>query len=220
MSKISSMDNLKNQLGKLGENVWTIPNILSMLRIIAIPFFVYFFLSEHFFIAVSIIFVSGLTDLFDGKIARHFNQISELGKLLDPAADKLTQITVTLVYFKEFRGSEDQTLRAFSFVFLLFIIKEVTMIICSFILLSMNIIPEPAIIYGKVATFAFYIVMGLLMLFAPHFGALSKFWIMPHALILILVTISATLTIVAFFSYIPDTLRKLKAKKNDLEDTQ
>lgn len=214
----TKMENLKAQFKKFDGKVWTIPNVLSMIRIIAIPFFVYFFLSDHYSVALAILFVSGITDLFDGKIARHFNQISDLGKLLDPAADKLTQITVTCVYFVEFRNSEDTMLRAFSFVFLLFILKELAMIVGSFILLSINVVPQPAIIYGKVATFVFYIVMGLLMLFAPHFGALSSFWVMPHALILILVTVSATLTIVAFFSYIPSTIKEVKAKKNDKEE--
>ncbi|MCQ2489920.1 MAG: CDP-alcohol phosphatidyltransferase family protein, partial [Clostridia bacterium] len=84
------MNTLRAQFEDMGQNVWTIPNVLSMLRIIAIPFFVYFFVTKKYLIAVLVILISGLTDLFDGKIARRFNQISKLGKLLDPAADKLT----------------------------------------------------------------------------------------------------------------------------------
>ncbi len=215
MGKISKFSNLESQFEEMSDDVFTIPNILSMIRIIAVPFFIYFFVTGKYFIAVFIIFVSGMTDLFDGKIARHFNQISKLGKLLDPAADKLTEIAVTLVYFREFQFSDDNVLKIFSYVFLLYILKELTMLIGSFILLSMDIVPQPAIIYGKVATVAFYVVMGLLMLFAPSFGALAKFWVMPHELIMFLVAISATLTVVAFMSYLPDVHSQVKAKKTE-----
>lgn len=215
MGKLTSMGTLKAQFDDMGDNVWTIPNILSMLRIIAIPFFVYFFLAKKYIIALVIIFISGITDLFDGKIARRFNQISKLGKLLDPAADKLTEITVTLVYFREFQNSNEKALKLFSYVFLLFILKELTMLIGSFVLLSMDIVPQAAIIYGKVATVVFYLVMGLLMLFAPGFGAFAKFWTMPHSLLMILVAISAFLTLAAFTSYLPDIISKVRAKKKE-----
>ena len=211
------MNTLKAQFEDMGQNVWTIPNVLSMLRIIAIPFFVYFFVTKKYLIAVLVIFISGLTDLFDGKIARKFNQISKLGKLLDPAADKLTQITVTVVYFREFNQSDDKVFKIFSYVFLLFILKEFTMIVGSFILLSMDIVPQAAIIYGKVATATFYLVMGLLMLFAPGFGALAKFWVMPRPLIIVLVCISAFLTLAAFTSYIPDIVARVKARQEKLK---
>ena len=211
------INTLRAQFEDMGQNVWTIPNVLSMLRIIAIPFFVYFFVTKKYLIAVLVIFISGLTDLFDGKIARKFNQISKLGKLLDPAADKLTQITVTVVYFREFNQSDDKVFKIFSYVFLLFILKEFTMIVGSFILLSMDIVPQAAIIYGKVATATFYLVMGLLMLFAPGFGALAKFWVMPRPLIIVLVCISAFLTLAAFTSYIPDIVTRVKARQEKLK---
>lgn len=211
------INTLRAQFEDMGQNVWTIPNVLSMLRIIAIPFFVYFFVTKKYLIAVLVIFISGLTDLFDGKIARKFNQISKLGKLLDPAADKLTQITVTVVYFREFNQSDDKVFKIFSYVFLLFILKEISMIVGSFILLSMDIVPQAAIIYGKVATATFYLVMGLLMLFAPGFGAFAKFWVMPRPLIIVLVCISAFLTLAAFTSYIPDIVTRVKARQEKLK---
>lgn len=211
------INTLRAQFEDMGQNVWTIPNVLSMLRIIAIPFFVYFFVTKKYLIAVLVIFISGLTDLFDGKIARKFNQISKLGKLLDPAADKLTQITVTVVYFREFNQSDDKVFKIFSYVFLLFILKEFSMIVGSFVLLSMDIVPQAAIIYGKVATATFYVVMGLLMLFAPGFGAFAKFWVMPRPLIIVLVCISAFLTLAAFTSYIPDIVTRVKARQENLK---
>lgn len=218
MSNKASLVTLKEQFKDMGENAFTIPNLLSLIRIILIPVFVVLFQSGKYLPAVIVIFASGLTDLFDGKIARHFNQISKLGKMLDPAADKLTQIALTVVLFFHFHDSDDEVLKAFSYVFLLFCVKELTMIIGSFILLSMDIVPQAAVIYGKVATFAFYCVMGLLLLFAPGFGALSAYVTLPHQAIVVLVTISAILTIVAFCSYIPDTVRKVKTKSKENEE--
>lgn len=218
MSLKPNMSTLRAQIKGLSEGALTIPNLLSILRIIAIPFFMYFFFTKKYLAAVIVVFISGITDLFDGKIARHFNQISNLGKLLDPAADKLTQIALTVTFFFHFNSSEDEDMKLFSYVFLLFCLKELMMIVCCFILLSMDIVPQQAIIYGKVATFTFYIVMGLLLLFAPDFGALSAIWTLPHLAIMILVTISATLTIVAFFSYVPNTKAQIRAKRAENEE--
>ena len=80
--------------------VFTIPNILSMFRIALIPAYIVIYLNAEqpveYFLAGSILAVSCLTDMIDGKIARKFNMISTVGKILDPIADKLTQFTLTL----------------------------------------------------------------------------------------------------------------------------
>ena len=76
----------------------SIPNILSYIRLILIPVFVSIYTtateSDDLTLAAYIIFVSGLTDMLDGFIARRFKMITDLGKLLDPMADKLTQLAV------------------------------------------------------------------------------------------------------------------------------
>ncbi|SDC61794.1 MULTISPECIES: CDP-diacylglycerol--glycerol-3-phosphate 3-phosphatidyltransferase [unclassified Candidatus Frackibacter] len=74
-----------------------IANRLTFSRILFIPIFLFAFFVQfkyHLLIAGIIFFLSGLTDLFDGYIARTYNQVSELGRLLDPLADKLTMIAV------------------------------------------------------------------------------------------------------------------------------
>ena len=73
----------------LFENVWTIPNIISFIRILLIPVFGVLYYKGELLWALIILALSGLSDLVDGKIARAFNQVSELGKMLDPIADKL-----------------------------------------------------------------------------------------------------------------------------------
>ena len=75
-----------------------VPNALSTMRIVLIPFFLYTYLTaqhESQYVAAAVILaVSGLTDTVDGWIARHFNMITQLGKILDPVADKLTLAAV------------------------------------------------------------------------------------------------------------------------------
>lgn len=82
------------------KEVFTIPNLLSLIRLILIPIYVVIYLNasqlREYFLAAAILAVSCLTDMIDGKIARHFNMISTLGKILDPIADKATQFTLTL----------------------------------------------------------------------------------------------------------------------------
>ena len=74
------------------KEIFTIPNILSLLRLLLIPLYVTIYLNatsaEHYYLSAGILAVSCLTDLIDGKIARHFNMISNVGKILDPIADK------------------------------------------------------------------------------------------------------------------------------------
>ena len=74
----------------------TVPNAMSALRILIVPFFAARYLLGDVPGAAALLVLSGLTDALDGFIARRFNQISELGKMLDPFADKLTQGVVAL----------------------------------------------------------------------------------------------------------------------------
>ena len=81
------------------DRVWTIPNILSLLRLAGVPVFVYLLLGpEADGWAIAILMVAGVTDWADGKLARMLNQSSRLGALLDPAADRL-YILATLIAF-------------------------------------------------------------------------------------------------------------------------
>lgn len=214
------MSNLKAEMRDIFKGSLTIPNLLSVVRIILIPIFVYLFYTGDIKGALIIILISGLTDLLDGKIARRFNQISPLGKLLDPAADKLTQITIAIMLFVEFNKSESDAVRSFRYVFLLFLAKEAIMLVGSLILLAKNIRPGAAEIYGKVSTFTFYTVMLLIIAFGPQFGAFSNFLEFNDVAVMVLVLLSATLTIVAFISYIPGTIKELNLSKNQKIDAE
>ena len=77
-----------------------IPNALSVLRIILIVPFVYFFMNGKILEAVACLVLSGLSDMFDGMIARKFNQFTELGKMLDPVADKMLTTAALLGFMQ------------------------------------------------------------------------------------------------------------------------
>lgn len=196
----------------LFKGCWTIPNLLSFIRILLIPVFAYLYYNDMKIEAVAVLAASGLSDMFDGKIARRFNQISALGKILDPVADKLTQITIAVMLFLDFKSADNKMINAFGWVFLVFLIKEGVMIIGGLVMLLMNIRPGAAEIYGKVATTVFYVGMTLIIAIGPEVGALNELlgFQMPAVLTGIIVVISAIMTLVAFASYMPETFRQFK----------
>ena len=81
--------NLKEKIRKLFTNVWTIPNVLTMIRLILVPVFVALFLKGHKMASLGVFVAASLTDMLDGYLARKLNQITDFGKLFDPLADKL-----------------------------------------------------------------------------------------------------------------------------------
>lgn len=74
-----------------------VPNILTIIRFLLIPFIIYFLAINQYIIGVILFIISGITDVVDGAIARKFNFITDFGKLMDPLADKLTQISVLAI---------------------------------------------------------------------------------------------------------------------------
>lgn len=85
------------RMEKLPKPTVTVPNILTLLRLILIPVIVFAIVSDRIQLAFWLFVVSSLTDFFDGYIARRFNQISEFGKVFDPTIDKLMIVTVLAV---------------------------------------------------------------------------------------------------------------------------
>ena len=84
---------MKEKIRKLFSNIWTIPNVLTMIRLILIPVFVVLFFSGLRKAALSVFVAASLTDMLDGYLARKLNQITDFGKLFDPLADKLMVLT-------------------------------------------------------------------------------------------------------------------------------
>ena len=88
------------------KEILTIPNLLSLFRIALIPVYVYFYINAvtpvDYFATAAILMLSCLTDLIDGKIARRYNMISTVGKVLDPVADKATQFCLLVIFSIEY----------------------------------------------------------------------------------------------------------------------
>ncbi len=204
------MSDFKTNLKDLFKGCLTIPNLLSVIRILLIPVFAVLFLKEHYIVAIAIIIFAELTDLFDGMIARKFNQISALGKLLDPIADKLSQISIVVVLIIKYWDN------AIKYLFMFFIIKEVIMLIGGAILISNGLRPVAAEIWGKVATTVFCIVMIFVLGFGEN-GALCGVtgFTLPNVITWILVSISAVCTLASLLGYIPGFIRQIKEKKQN-----
>lgn len=78
------------------DRVWTVPNVLSMLRLVGVPIFLWLILARHDSWAVVVLIASGVSDYLDGKIARAYNLVSSFGQLLDPLADRLYILSTLL----------------------------------------------------------------------------------------------------------------------------
>ena len=140
----------------------TVPNALSLLRILIVPFFAWYFMADQLPVAVALLVLSGLTDMVDGMLARKLNQVTELGKMLDPFADKLTQGVVALCLAVKFP--------VICPVLAIFILKELTMLCCGgYLLLKKQKRPCAAQWYGKVATVMFYISVSVIVVIDGFF---------------------------------------------------
>jgi cardiolipin synthase len=86
------------------KRIFTIPNLLSLFRLCLIPIIIWLYsVRQDYLLTILVLLVSGITDVADGIIARRFNMVSELGKALDPVADKLTQIALLFSLVTRFR---------------------------------------------------------------------------------------------------------------------
>lgn len=210
---------LKENLNEIFDGCLTIPNLISVIRILLIPVIAVLYYKNYIWWTVFVIFISGLSDAVDGKIARKFNQVSNLGKLLDPVADKFTIFALAIVLFLKFKEAQSESMQAFAWVFLLFIAKDIIMILGSIVLIALGTRPVAAEIWGKLATFAFYAVMVVIIGFGPEVGAISLYYpqyTLPEALMFVLVIVAVVLTFIAFFSYLPSAIKQMKenSKKN------
>ena len=142
------------------QEYFSIPNILSYFRLILIPVYLAVYFSAEkpgdYLYAALVIALSGFTDMLDGKIARHFNMITEWGKLIDPVADKLTMATVALSLAFRFP--------LMGLVFALYVVKEGFMGVMGLIMLRRGFRLPGAMWYGKVCTAVTYVVIFLLLL--------------------------------------------------------
>lgn len=143
------------------KEVFTIPNILSVFRILLIPVYIHIYLNaqalEDYRMAALILAVSCLTDAVDGFIARKFNMISNLGKFLDPLADKFTQLALTICLSIRYAVMRP--------VLVLFLIKEFFQLFASIFYFRKGKMLGGALIAGKICTTVLFVSLILLVFF-------------------------------------------------------
>ena len=166
-----------------------IPNLLSAFRIVLIPFFIYHVIQGNMLAAAIILIISALTDMFDGFLARRFNWVTNLGKVLDPTADKLTQIAVCVLFALR--------LSQYWIFFAVLMLKDLVILAVSVYLLKNKVAFAGAKWFGKVATTLFYVSMILIALI-PTLPAWAIYTL------LISTTFCAFLSL---FLYIPEFIR-------------
>lgn len=169
------------------KEIWTIPNLLSLFRLALIPVYVIIYLNatrpSHYFLSATILAVSCLTDMIDGKIARRFNMISTLGKILDPVADKATQLTLIICLAIKYP--------VLWYLVGLFVIKEGFQMIAGMVNLRKGKMLKGALMTGKVCTTVLFVSLIILVLI-PN---LSK------KVVTVVAVIDSGFMIVAFADY-------------------
>lgn len=125
-----------------------VPNILTIIRFLLVPVILYLLIHDNYILAFIFLTISGLTDILDGFIARKFNLITDFGKLMDPLADKVTQISILAVL------AIQDIIPAWILAIVVF--KEFLMISGASFLYGKELVVSSRW-YGKLATVLFYI---------------------------------------------------------------
>lgn len=170
------------------KEILTIPNLLSLFRLILLPVYAHIYLNAtedyQYIIAGGIMALSCMTDLIDGKIARRFNQITNLGKVLDPLADKITQFTLTFCLSLKYPVLHP--------VLALFVVKEVFQLVVGLAFLLKGRMLPGALMAGKVCTTVLFVsLIGLVLL--PNLNPVA---------VDVIAIVDGVFLIISFISYI------------------
>ena len=142
------------------KEICTIPNLLSLFRLVLIPVYILIYLNARdaadYYLAAGILAVSCLTDMIDGKVARHFNMISTVGKILDPLADKATQFTLIICLTIKYK--------VLWYLMILFIIKESFQLIAGGVNLRRGKMLKGALFSGKICTTILFLSLIVLVM--------------------------------------------------------
>ena len=142
-----------------------IPNLLTTIRLLLVPVFGKLLYSDLYIESVIVLLISGLTDVLDGFIARKYNMVTNWGKVADPFADKLMQLTSLLLLSVK---------KKIPFIIVIIILlKEIMMLIGTYILYTQDKLIVSANWYGKAATIIIYLVVVLIIFDTPHKTTLS-----------------------------------------------
>ena len=179
-----------------------IPNILTVLRFLLIPIILKSIFAGNYLLAFVFFTLSGITDIADGFIARKFNLVSNFGKLMDPLADKLTQISVlaALVTFNLIPV----------WILVIVIFKELIMVLGASFLYGKDVVVYSKW-YGKLATVLFYLAI-VISLITSQFN-ITVFW---EGFTLIIYCIAIVATVSSLVMYVKCLYQNGFIDKNDL----
>lgn len=179
-----------------------IPNILTIIRFLLIPLIVFYIFTGNYIFAFIFFTLSGLTDIADGFIARKFNLISDFGKLMDPLADKLTQIgTLTSLVITNIIPI---------WILVIVLSKEFIMIVGASFLYGKDVVVYSRW-YGKLATVLFYIAIVVSLILKQF--ELSGFW---GNIDFSLYCLALLATVFSLIMYVKDLYKKGFIDKQDL----
>lgn len=145
--------NERNYKEEIRQEAFTIPNLFSYFRLILIPVFVVLYVRGSYAYALGVLIASWVSDVLDGFIARRFNMVTDLGKVLDPVADKLTQAAMIVCV--------STTYHAMWILVGFLVVKELAMFTMGYYVLKVTNELNSARWYGKLCTGALYVVMML-----------------------------------------------------------
>lgn len=155
-------------MARTGEDrIWTVPNVISIVRILLVPLFAVLLFQNHNFLAFCIFLIASISDGIDGFIARHFNQTTNLGKILDPIADRLLLLVGSIVLAVIGRLP--------IWILVLVLIRDLTFLLGGLYLMKTCEFRPKVIMLGKVATTFFYIGFAMLVLAWPWGSGLGLF---------------------------------------------
>ena len=174
-----------------------VPNILSVIRILLVPVFVVLLLSGHNVAATIVFLAAGLTDVLDGYIARKYNCISTLGKVLDPLADKLIQASAFICLW------------VMNYIPwwmpVIYFIKEILTIIGASIVFTKKKSVVMSNVFGKLATVLVFGAIAVILLFKEK--------ISPLAIMIICIAVASYFVISLGAYFIREFITRRKEKK-------
>lgn len=180
--------------------IFNIPNLLTIMRIVLVYPFVVNFLYENYIKSSKFLILSGITDFLDGFFARHLNQHTKFGEILDPIADKLTLVSIMICMATKFRS-------VFPFMVIL-IIKETCMLIAGAYLFKRTQKTIKAKWYGKLGTAFFYFSLITIIAIQALWGVRNDF------LINLLMFVTALLMFHALIRYSIEFVGIVRAKRS------
>lgn len=185
------------------KKIFTIPNVISMFRLLLIPVFIWsYVILKNDLLTVILLTVSGISDVADGFIARTFHMVSDLGKALDPVADKLTQLAMIFCLIFRFWYMV--------IPFALLAVKEIVAATTGLKVIKVTNKVRSAEWHGKAATFCIYITMIIHLVWEILFKVQ-----IPVAVSVSSVAVTTSVILMSFIIYTYENVRMIKDAKKE-----